>query len=79
LFQSHEWETLLTRGLAPDLHPKITNKNIGFPGWPERNLDCVLVLGGQLTKGGLHRPPFLFSDWMHPETLPIRFFSMDST
>src|SRR5258708_24365131 len=35
-------------------------KNIGFPGWPERNLDFVLVLGGQLTKGACTGPLFLF-------------------
>src|SRR5215472_6892078 len=39
-----------------------TNTKIGFPGWPEHNLDCVPVLGGQLNRGGLHRPPFLFSE-----------------
>jgi hypothetical protein len=46
--------------LASDLHSTPANKNIGFPGWPEHNLDCVLVLGGQLTEGGLHRPPFFY-------------------
>src|SRR5258708_15919323 len=35
-------------------------KNIGFPGWPEHNLDCVLVLGGQLTKGACTGPLFIF-------------------
>jgi hypothetical protein len=44
--------------LASDLHSTPANKNIGFPGWPEHNLDCVLVLGGQLTKGACTGPLF---------------------
>src|ERR1700751_4356665 len=62
---SHRFNRMNAKGateptLASDLHSTPANKNIGFPGWPEHNLDCVLVLGGQLTEGGLHRPPFLF-------------------
>jgi hypothetical protein len=37
-------------------------QKIGFPGWPEPNLDWVSVLGGQFKEGGgLHQPPFSFS------------------
>jgi len=40
----------------------VVSKKIGFPGWPEPNLDWVLVLGGQFKeRGGLHQPPFSFS------------------
>ena len=35
-----------------------TNTKIGFPGWPEHNLDCVPVLGGQLTEGACTGPLF---------------------
>jgi len=36
-------------------------EKIGFPGWPEHNLDCVPVLGGQLTKGACTGPLFILS------------------
>jgi len=39
---------------------------IGFPGWPEHNLDCVSVLGGQLTEGACTGPLFYF-----PLRLPL--------
>jgi hypothetical protein len=36
---------------------------IGFPGWPEPNLDWDSGFGGSvLEKGGLHQPPFSFPD-----------------
>src|SRR5689334_1494763 len=37
-----------------------TNTKIGFPGWPEHNLDCVPVLGGQLAEGACTGPLFYF-------------------
>src|ERR1700720_2464758 len=35
-------------------------KKIGFPGWPDPNLDSVSGFGASIQKGGLHQPPFLF-------------------
>jgi hypothetical protein len=36
-------------------------KKIGFPGWPDPNLDSVSGFGASIQKGGLHQPPFLIS------------------
>jgi hypothetical protein len=37
-------------------------KKIGFPGWPDPNLDSVSGFGASIQKGGLHQPPF-FHSW----------------
>jgi hypothetical protein len=58
LFQSNEFKTPMELTLASDLHSTPANKNIGFPGWPEHNLDCVLVFGGSVDRRGLAPAPF---------------------
>jgi hypothetical protein len=45
--------------LASGLLASVPTFEIGFPGWPEPNLDSAAGLGRQLEKGGLHQPPFL--------------------
>jgi hypothetical protein len=40
-------------------------KKIGFPGWPDPNLDSVSGFGVSIQKGGLHQPPFSISGTFH--------------
>jgi hypothetical protein len=43
------------------LYPSTTKTKIGFPGWPEPNLDWDSGFGGSVQEeGGLHQPPFSF-------------------
>jgi hypothetical protein len=45
-------------------------KKIGFPGWPDPNLDSVSGFGASIQKGGLHQPPFFISGALRLSTLP---------
>src|SRR5437899_3314216 len=71
---SIQWMNLLIspRTGTPNALFHATYKNIGFPGWPEPNLDWVRFWGGRLTKGGLHQPPFYFSTFVSRTNLSIR-------
>jgi hypothetical protein len=57
-FNCYFWRLLAGTTLALLL---ATLTKIGFPGWPDPNLDSVSGFGASIQKGGLHQPPFFIS------------------
>jgi len=65
---AHRWQAVCT------IYGQLMFK-IGFPGWPEPNLDWDSGFGGSvLEKGGLHQPPFSYLEWLEVGRVSLKVF-----